>query len=140
VHAISCHRNREELGALAARDCDGADVVIGVGGLALALPGVLPAWVAKRRPQRPIPVGGVALGKNGSTALQAARLSIEELPGKPVILDEVGSGRSYFGEEGLFQLLMRIHQDELPGPKPAVVKEAAFGLWSYPMVAAPAAA
>lgn len=111
VHIISCHRNPAELEAFAASGCEGADVVVAAGGKAFALPGVLDALLASKGKE--IPVIGVALGEPNTRAFAAARLSIEELPGEPVIMDEVNE-RAYTGKEGLKMALERIAFGELP--------------------------
>ena len=94
LHVISCHRNPEVLMQYA-RDIDpNVGVVIAAAGKAAALPGVLHAWLRHFKKDY-IPVLGVALPGDNEAENSAARLSIEELPGKPVILDNGGS--AYFG-------------------------------------------
>jgi phosphoribosylaminoimidazole-succinocarboxamide synthase len=119
VHVMSCHRNPDEVRLFAQEGCDGADVVIGAGSKALALPGILDAWLHAYGKE--IPVIGVALGDDGSRALEAAALSIEELPGAPVFIDEL-TGECYWGEEGLQRALRRAVSGELPPQNPRVEK------------------
>ncbi len=114
LNVVSCHRNPEELVDLV-RDMQGVDVIIGVGGKALALPGVIDAWAHHFK--KNIRVAGVALGEEGSNELLAAQLSIEELPSQPVIVDEF-TGRAYVGSSGLRKLIQRIDEGELPPAKP----------------------
>lgn len=125
VHIVSCHRNPIELDSFAASGCSGADVVIAAGGKAFALPGVLDALLQSKGMD--IPVIGVALGKPDTRAFEAAKLSIEELPGQPVVMDEV-NGRAYAGVEGFLQALERVSSGELPPPKPRVNKPAKFNI------------
>ncbi|MDD4931087.1 MAG: phosphoribosylaminoimidazolesuccinocarboxamide synthase [Candidatus Colwellbacteria bacterium] len=120
MHVISCHRNPEEL-AKFIKDISGFDIIIGVGGKALALPGIIDAWIHSLG--KNIPVAGVALGEPESKALLAAQLSIEEIPGQPVIIDEM-EGHAYTGPSGLKKLLERITYGELPPPKPRTEKSA----------------
>lgn len=120
VHVISCHRNPDFLERFAESGCGGADVVIAAGGKTFAMPGMLDAWL--NHFQYDIPVIGVALGEPGSRELEAAKLSIEELPGQPVIMDEI-RGRVYTGPAGLGVALSRVAFDELPPPKPRVKKD-----------------
>ena len=125
VHVISCHRNPVELDSFVSFGCGGADVVIAAGGKAFALPGVLDALLASKGWN--IPVIGVALGEVNSRALEAAKLSIEELPGQPVVMDEMDGG-AYAGAEGLLRALQRVSCGELPPPKPRVKKPAKFDI------------
>lgn len=125
VNVISCHRNPVELDAFAASGCDGADVVIAAGGKALALPGVLDALLHSKG--KKIPVIGVALGPQRSRSEWAARLSIEELPGRPVIIDEA-KGSAYAGKTGFARALHRVAHGEMPPPKPRVSKPAELNI------------
>src|SRR3989344_474271 len=115
VHVMSCHPNPAELQNFAKEGCGGADVVVGIGSKALALPGILDSWL--RFYGKDIPVIGVAIGQPGSKSLQAAQLSIEELP-NPVITNEI-EGCCYKSSD---QALSRIIWGELPPPKPRVEK------------------
>ena len=119
VHVMSCHRNPSEVQNFVKEGCGGADVVIGVGSKALALPGVLDAWLYYYG--KDIPVIGVALGEQGSRALEAAVLSIEELPSSPVLINEL-TGKCYQGQEGLWQAIDRVINGELLPQKPRVEK------------------
>jgi phosphoribosylaminoimidazole-succinocarboxamide synthase len=114
VNVISCHRNPDVLNSFAESGCGGADVVIAAGGKALALPGVLDALLYAKG--KTIPVVGVALAEKGSRSERAAQISIEELPGEPVILDE-STGRAYTGASGFRRALKRIAYEELTPPK-----------------------
>lgn len=130
AHVISCHRNPAELESFAKEGCGGADVVICAGGKALALPGVLDALLYAKG--RSIPVIGVALAPEGSISEQAAILSIEELPGNPVVIDEM-KGRAYVGERGLLQALLRVAHGEMPPQhdRPTKVARLALDLSEY---------
>src|SRR3989344_8838866 len=98
VDVMSCHRNPREVSELAMCGCPDKDAIICVGGKAFALPGVFDAFAhANGNDQRVI---GVALGEPGSRAFEAAKLSIEDLPGAPVIIDEI-AGTCYAGAAGL---------------------------------------
>ncbi len=119
VHIISCHRNPGELENFANDRCLGVDAVICAGSKALALPGVLDSWLHSYGEN--IPVIGVALGKESSKSLEAAVLSIEELPDTPVVINEI-TGKCYQGQEGLQQAIDRIINGELPPQKPRVEK------------------
>lgn len=125
THVVSCHRNPEELRSFASDNCGGADVVVAAGGKALALPGILSALI--QASGKHIPVVGVALGTPGTPAFEAARLSIEELPGTPVVMNEV-TGKAYCGVEGLAQAIERIVTGELPPPRLHTTKPAQFNV------------
>ncbi len=115
IYVISCHRNPQDLKSFIFNRLTDGDIVIGAGGKALALPGIIDAWAHFFR--KNIRVAGVALGEPGSNALLAAQLSIEEIPGQPVIINEV-TGKAYTGTNGLRELLDRIESGKLPPPKP----------------------
>ena len=120
VHVMSCHRNPVELEQFATSlEFRAADAVIGVGGKALALPGVIDAFANANGFY--IPVIGVALGEPGNKSFEAAKLSIEELPGNPVVIDEL-TGNCYSGAEGLSRAIKRVTEGELPPPKPRTEK------------------
>jgi len=127
VHVMSCHRNPKEVAAFAANGCGGAEAVIAVGGKALALPGIVDAHAHALGFD--IPVIGVALGEPGSDALLAAQLSIEELPGAPVIIDEFVE-RAYEGADGLRDALDRIISGELPPSSMRTEKPVQMRVWS----------
>lgn len=114
AHVVSCHRNPIELQIFALNGCRGADVVIAAGGKAFALPGVLDAFLHDA--DHDIPVIGVALGEPGSASLEAARLSIAELPGQPVVMDEMHDW-VYQGPEGFARALDRAMHGEFPVKK-----------------------
>lgn len=117
-HIISCHRNPEALMEFV-RDLEGVDVIVGYGGKAFAQPGIADAWAHHFK--KDVRVVGVASGEPGSKALLAAQLSIDELPGQPVIMDEI-TGQVYTGPSGLQAVLERIENGELPPPKPRKAK------------------
>lgn len=114
VHVISCHRNTEELMKFVDRDCDNADVVVAIAGKAAALPGMLDALIHQGGLK--LPVIGVGVGDVGTKPGDAAKLSIEELPNAPVVMDET-RGEAYMGPEGLRAAIQRIAQGELPPQK-----------------------
>lgn len=116
VHVMSCHRNPLDVMDFAKNP--GADVIICVGGKAFALPGVMDAFLHCY--EHDVPVIGVALGDPGSKALLAAQLSIEEIPGAPIIMDEASG--VYVGEQGLRSAINRIIDGELPLSKPRTEK------------------
>ncbi len=125
VHVISCHRNPEELREFAMGGCECAEIVIAVGSKAFALPGVLAGEL--RAAGYSIPVVGVALGKEDSAALNAAMLSISELPERTVVMDEIRR-RPYAGLDGLCAALMRVDTGEFPPPRPGKVKPPQYGV------------
>ena len=114
AHIISCHRNPTDLANFTNGYDRVTDVVIAVGSKAFALPGVMDAQFHNN--EHNTPVIGVALGKEGGIDLQTARLSISELPGAPVVMDEVNK-RVYSGERGLRDALHRVAFGELPPPQ-----------------------
>lgn len=127
VHVLSCHRNPSELLAYAASGYRGADVIIAAGSKAFALPGIIDAVVNQHDKQKKVPVIGVALGDRGSLALAAAKLSISELPGQPVVMDEMND-RVYVGDDGLCAALERAARGEFPAPKKRIEKPAEFDI------------
>lgn len=118
VHIMSCHRNPYQVVDFT-KDGSETDAVICVGGKAFALPGVIDAF-AHASHHGDIPVIGVALGEPGSKSLLAAQLSIEEVPGTPVIMDEIAG--VYTGSQGLRAAINRVVDGELPPPKPRTEK------------------
>ena len=126
VSVASCHRNPEEVQTWAREGGGGADVVIAVGGKAFALPGVLDAALYAAGKQ--VPVIGVALGEPGSQSLLAAQLSIREIPGMPVIIDEI-KDEVYTGPAGLLAAINRVIYGELPPAKPRTQKPAEWGIY-----------
>ena len=122
-HILSCHRNVNDLNLFVFRDnCMGAEAIFYCGGKAFAAPGVLKANIDAAN--QDIPVFGIALGKEGSKSLQAAILSIEELPGTPVMLKEDGS--AYVGANGLVEAFERAVIGNLPEAKKNSPKKAEF--------------
>ena len=119
VHVISCHRNPESLRTYVNGIARQADVVIAAGGMAFALPGVLDALLYESGQRTP--VIGVALGAD----LETARRSISELPGQPVVMDEINEC-VYSGVSGLKEALARVLDGELPPWKPREQKPAKF--------------
>ena len=126
VNALSCHRHPKQLRQWVENCCGDFDIIIGVGGEALALPGVVDAYGQEfGKSFRTI---GVALGEPGTDALRAAELSIERVPGQPVIVDET-TGKAYVGPEGLKAVLFRIAEGELPPANPRKPKPFKIGLY-----------
>jgi phosphoribosylaminoimidazole carboxylase PurE protein len=97
VHVISCHRNPDELRKYARYIIRNDATVIAAAGKAAALPGVLSAWL-RFYGKAHIPVIGVALKGKNYAENEAAALSIEQLPGNPVILGD--DKRAFFGSDG----------------------------------------
>lgn len=124
VHVMSCHRNPSELFGFS-QEGFGGDVVICAGGKAFALPGVADAF--SHHFKCDVPVIGVALGEPGSESLLAAQLSIKELPGAPVIMDEING--VYTGKKGLCEAIGRVIYGELPPPKPRTEKPIQMGIF-----------
>lgn len=118
-HIASCHRHPEELAQIARALPDHA-VVIACAGMAAQLPGVLKALLVKQGKAH-VPVIGVACASKDEAANQAARLSMEQLPGQPVVLRP--DGTAYFGEEGFRDACTAAMDHEFPpttfGSKPA---------------------
>jgi len=96
LHIVSCHRNPDALRRYVNDMVPDGKVVIAAASKAAALPGVLQAWLWNF--EKDVPVLGVALRGKTEKASQAARLSIEELPGNPVVLAD--GETAYFGAEG----------------------------------------
>ena len=123
---ISCHRHPEILRGFAETELSRADVVIAAAGKAAALPGMVKSWL-QHFGRGQIPVIGVALSGASSTDDQAARLSIENLPGQPVELDE--RGRAYFGADGFLAACQAAIWSEFR-PKDASTKPMEIGSWN----------
>ncbi|MFA6077425.1 MAG: phosphoribosylaminoimidazolesuccinocarboxamide synthase [Candidatus Paceibacterota bacterium] len=122
IHVLSCHRNPLDLVEFTKQGCFGADVVVAAGGKAFALPGVLDAHLHANGWR--IPVIGVAFGHSGSEELLAAELSISQIPGRPVLMDEkVGV---YCNSAGLSMAIARAAFSEMPPGLPRVKKESQF--------------
>jgi phosphoribosylcarboxyaminoimidazole (NCAIR) mutase len=123
---VSCHRHPEKTRRLA-KSCRirKYDLVIAAGSKAFALAGVLDAWLYYYK--QDVCVAAVALGSPGSKSLLAAELSIEEIPGQPVILDE--NGKAYSGQAGLRAILERVAHGELPPAAPREEKPAGKNVW-----------
>ncbi len=123
-HVVSCHRNPDAL-AQYARDVPDDCIIIAGAGMAAALPGVLKALLVKEGKGH-IPVIGVAFEGKNEAANQAARLSIEQLPGQPVLLKPDGS--AYFGQKGFVDACRSAVEDEFLPATPAAEKPAQFNL------------
>lgn len=98
VHIISCHRNPEELRVFA-ENYKRNGIIIAGASLAAALPGVLNAWLQYYK--KNTPVIGVAFEGKNHPQTRAAQLSIEQLPGQPVILNS--DGNAFTGSDGFRQ-------------------------------------
>lgn len=126
LHIISCHRNPEILRNYAASLPDNC-IVIAAAGYAAALPGILHAWL-NYFGKGSIPVLGVGLEGNTMEADHAARLSIEQLPGNPVIMP----GRhAYFGHAGFLTACVHAIENEFL-VMPKMVKDAQLNLSVLP--------
>src|SRR3989344_7293252 len=124
VHIISCHRNPEELRKYAENMIPENATVIAAAGKVAALPGVLQAWL-RYYGKGHIPVIGVGLeGKNRRENVAAA-LSIEQLPGNPVVMDEYG--KAFLGGDGFLRACQAALSKEFFVP-PTKLKEARFDL------------
>lgn len=97
LHVMSCHRNPDALRQYAETMVPHNATVIAAAGKAAALPGVLQAWL-RHYLKGHIPVIGVALSGSDCLDITAARLSIERLPGTPLILK--AKDEAYAGPEG----------------------------------------
>ena len=136
VHVISCHRNPEKLREWAEKFGKDYDLIIGAGGKAFAMPGVLDAWLYHFHHEKGIfpQVIGVALGpvnvtigKKQSKALQAAILSIDEIPGQPVLMNELREG-VYTGTNGFKEAFERVDLGEFMPGKPRKRKDPKFDI------------
>lgn len=123
VSVISCHRNPQAL--LDFVQGTEADLIIAGAGEAAALPGIIKSQVCVRS-RGNIPVIGVALKGKNEKADMAARLSIENLPGQPVEMDE--KGNAYFGPEGFEKACHSAVNDEFL-PKKMEAKPVKIGEW-----------
>ena len=92
---------------------------------AAALPGIIKSWLCYFGKSH-IPVIGVAFKGKDWKADMAARLSIENLPGQPVEMDE--NGNAYFGPEGFEKACISAVNDEFL-PKAIEVKPVKSGDW-----------
>ena len=122
VSVVSCHRNPAELRGLIGESLVTADIVIAGAGMAAALPGIVKSGLCSLG-YSGIPVIGVAFRGNTDNDNLAATLSIENLPGQPVELDQ--NGKAYFGELGFQDACIAAVEGEfLPKtvePKPAKI-------------------
>ncbi|MEK7480859.1 MAG: phosphoribosylaminoimidazolesuccinocarboxamide synthase, partial [Patescibacteria group bacterium] len=108
LHIISCHRNPEALRGYA-EELKNVDVIVAGAGKAAALPGALTSWL-RFFGKNNIPVIGVAFEGDTSVSSWAATLSIEEVPGQPVVLNE--NGNAYRGAKGCLRACERAVQGE----------------------------
>ncbi|MBW2647690.1 MAG: AIR carboxylase family protein [Deltaproteobacteria bacterium] len=123
VHILSCHRNPIDTYTFVFTDnCKGAQAILYAGGKAFAAPGIIKAFIEAANLD--IPVIGIALGEKDSKALNAAILSIEELPGTPVVMKE--DGAAYVGPDGLEEAFERIVAGNLPALKKKAGKPPEF--------------
>ncbi len=121
LHIISCHRNPEQLmNFTGSATMKKTDIIVAGAGLAAALPGMTKAFL-KMNGNGHIPVIGVGFEGKTPEADEAACLSIEELPGKPVELD--ANGAAYFGNAGFYKAIKAAVNNEflpnIPGDKDA---------------------
>lgn len=112
VNIISCHRNSGVLSAYAQLTQN--DLIVAGAGMAAALPGILQALL-KASGKKTRVLGVAFTGKNFHETM-AARLSIEELPGKPVILDS--KGQAFSGPDGFASACdLAVNGEFLPAKK-----------------------
>ncbi len=121
-HVISCHRNPADLARYVSHNLPDDAVVVAGAGMAAALPGMLKALLILEGKTK-IPVIGVAFAGETEEDNLAARLSIERLPGQPVLL--APDGKAYFGPLGfenacLAALCHEFLPTEPPANKPAL--------------------
>lgn len=121
-HICSCDRNPAELRQFLAGVKD--TVLIGVAGLSARLPSAAVAEL-NQLGKFDIPVIGVGLLGSTADATDAARLAIEQIPGKPVVLNR--DGRAFMGSEGLCEALFVACDSEFL-PRTPVNKPANFKL------------
>ena len=128
VHVISCHRNPEVLREFCEKTVSlcGFTAIIGVGSKALALPGIIDAWL--RYYKVDVPVIGVALGKKDTADFNAACLSIACLPNTPVLMDE--NHNCYCGPEGLERAIFRVIDGQMPEYIQRESKPHEWNVWS----------
>lgn len=105
-------------------NCKSADVIFYCGGKAFAAPGVLDAFTAAANLN--IPVFGIAIGDKGSEKFIAAILSIKELPGQYVIMDE--NNEPYTNAAGLKEAVERFAEGDMPETKERTGKPAEFDI------------
>ncbi len=125
LHIVSCHRHLPSLIGYVGERCQGADVVVGYGGMAFAQPGITSAII--RKDGLEVPVIGVARGQAGTEDFEAARLSIKCLPDRPVVLDEK-TNEPYINEVGLNAALLRCAEGEFPPPRASKAGGAKFNV------------
>jgi len=124
VHILSCHRNPDELQAFAT--LTDANVIVAGAGKAAQLPGMLKAYLANKG--KKIPVIGVAF-EGSEISTKAAQLSIEELPGTPVIMDK--HGKAFTGSNGFYDALVLAIEGEFKPEKPSEKKKAELNIQDY---------
>lgn len=125
VHIQSIHRNPVESWKFVfEKNCLGADGIGYCGSKAFAAPGALDGFIAAANQN--VPVLGVALGDEGSEAFNAAVLSIKQLPGQYVIMDE--NGEPYVHANGLKAAVERFAEGKMPEPKERTSKSAEYNI------------
>ncbi|MDO8664222.1 MAG: phosphoribosylaminoimidazolesuccinocarboxamide synthase [Candidatus Liptonbacteria bacterium] len=127
IHVVSCHRNPEELRKYAESMVLENATIIAAAGKAAALPGMLQAWLRYYGKEH-IPVVGVGLKGKNSEENAAATLSIEQIPGNPVVLKE--NNTAFYGPIGFLDACKAANTKEFFIP-PSTPKEAHFNLISW---------
>ncbi len=97
LHILSCHYTPHDLVEYARTLDRAVGPVVAAAGKAAALAGILQSWLRYFKKDE-IPVLGVGLEGDTEDANLAARLSITELPGRPVVMRD--DSTAYFGSEG----------------------------------------
>ncbi len=123
VHILSCHRNLMELMGYAQQVEPNTTIIAGAG-KAAALPGILKTLLdCFGKGHMPV----IGVGFHGTTfdASVAARLSIKELPGSPVVMDE--DAEPYMGAEGFLLACIAAAEKEFFVP-PSQKRPAIFDL------------
>ncbi|MDD5437698.1 MAG: phosphoribosylaminoimidazolesuccinocarboxamide synthase [Patescibacteria group bacterium] len=123
-NVISCHRNLNEL-ARYAHNLPEDVIVIAGAGMAAALPGILKTMLVDEGKSH-IPVLGVGFDGKSEEDNLAARLSIERVPGQPVLFDP--NGKAYLGRSGFTSACWSALRDEFlpvdpPESKPALLHQ-----------------
>ena len=109
VHALSCHRNPEDLRNYLMKPDPATTAYIVAAGKFAALPGDCKAILCAHGHSEK-PVIGVGLESKTESANTAAHLCASELPGQPVELDP--NGQTYFGEAGFLGACLSAMNDE----------------------------
>jgi len=125
VDVMSIHRNPKDAWIFVfTENCKGADAIFYCGSKAFAAPGVLDGFAAAA--ELGTSIFGIALGKGGSEELDAAILSIKQLPGQYVIMDE--DNEPYSHADGLKAAVTRFAEGNMPEPKERKSKPAEFDI------------